>query len=157
MGKILIFLLFALLYINANDSYKKTIHEEYVTYEVNDKYSDVIFTLIDEINQNGFIISYRANIGNAIENISSFYKKKPICKNAEKIGFCRQTLSLEMMEVNPDNLMYCPLSIALYEKTDEKDKVKIIYRLSPNLKEDEKIMNRVNNTILEMIETSLEE
>eukprot|EP00487_Bulimina_marginata_P006866 TRINITY_DN26977_c0_g1_i1.p1 TRINITY_DN26977_c0_g1~~TRINITY_DN26977_c0_g1_i1.p1 ORF type:complete len:114 (-),score=3.91 TRINITY_DN26977_c0_g1_i1:70-411(-) len=102
-----------------------------------------MFTLLDEISQNGFIKSYRADIGNAVKKISSFYKKEAIFRNAEKIGFCRQTLTLEMMEENPNNIIFCPLSIALYELNDEKNIVKIVYRFAKISNKESKVLKNL--------------
>lgn len=155
--KFLTFLfLFIIFTLNLQAEYKKTVHTDYVIYKVNGKYKDIMFTLLDEISQNGFISSYKADIGNAVENISSFYKKEPIFTHAEKIGFCRQTLTLEMMEENPNNLMFCPLSIALYELRNEKDIVKIVYRFAKTFDKESKVLKKVNNQIIELIENSLE-
>ncbi len=147
---------FIIFSLNLQAEYKKTIYSNYVIYETKDKYKEVIFTLIDEISQNGFIQSYRANIGNSVKNISSFYKKEPIFSNAEKIGFCRQTLTFEMMEENPNNLMFCPLSIAIYELKNEKNIVKIVYRFAKISSLESKVLNKVNQEILQLIENSLE-
>jgi len=157
--KILLISILIVFTLNLQASYIKTIKNDYVIYDVKAKYSDISFTLLDEIEQNGFIFSYRAKIGNALKKISKHYNKKPIFKKAEKIGFCKLSLSLEMMEENPNNLMYCPLSIAMYELKDKKNEVRIIYRLSKNLKKDGKVgkvMDKVNTLILKMIEESIE-
>lgn len=157
MKGILLILLFAISPLILSASYNKSVYETHIEYEVEGKYKDIMFTLLDEINQNGFILSYRANIANAIEGITTFQKREAIFKHAEKIGFCRLSLSLEMMDENPDNLMFCPLSIALYELNKKDSKVKIIYKLEKSLNKNEKVMEKVNATIIQLIEASLEE
>ncbi|MDO6827458.1 DUF302 domain-containing protein [Poseidonibacter sp. 1_MG-2023] len=156
MRVFILFFIFVIFSLNLQAQYKKTIHSDYVIYEVQGRYSTIMFTLSDEISQNGFISSYKADIGNAVKNISSFYKKEPIFKNAQKIGFCRQTLTLEMMEENPNNLMFCPLSIALYELNNEKNLVKIVYRFAKVSNKESKVLEKVNKEILQLIENSLE-
>jgi uncharacterized protein (DUF302 family) len=152
----IVLFIFIISSLNLQAEYKKTIYPDYVSYETEGKYRDIMFTLLDEISQNGFISSYRANIGDAVENISSFFKKEPIFTNAEKIGFCRQTLTLEMMEENPNNLMFCPLSIAVYELKSQKNIVKIVYRLAKFSNKESKVLEKVNKEILQLIENSLE-
>ena len=142
--------------INLQAEYKKNVYDDYVIYETKGKYKEIIFILLDEINQNGFTSSYKADIGNAVKNISSFYKKEAIFTYAQKIGFCRQTLTLEMMEEDPNNLMFCPLSIALYELKNEKDIVKIIYRFAKTSNKKSNVLKKVNKEILQLIENSLE-
>ena len=156
MKTFILFFVFVLFSLNLQAQYKKTIYSDYVVYETKGEYSTIIFTLSDEISQNGFISSYRADIGNAVKNISTFYKKEPIFKNAEKIGFCRQTLTLKMMEENPNNLMFCPLSIALYELNNENNIVKIVYRFAKVSNKKSLVLEKVNKEILQLIENSLE-
>ncbi|MFA9373130.1 MAG: DUF302 domain-containing protein [Poseidonibacter sp.] len=151
---LILFVLF--LTLNLQASYIKTVNDDYITYDVKGKYSDISFTILDEIEQNGFIFAYRAKIGNALKKISSHYKKEAVFTNAEKIGFCKMSLTFEMMEINPNNIMYCPLSIAIYELKDKKDEIRIIYNLAKNLQKDEKIMNKVNQTVVKMIENSIQ-
>jgi len=155
MKKIFV-LLFFILFTSIWADYTKKVYENYVIYEVQGKYSDIIFTLLDELSQDGFILSYRANIADAMEGLTKFHKRKALFKNAEKIGFCKVSLTLEMMDENPNNLMFCPLSIALYEENKKNSNTKIIYRIEKNLSKDEKIMDKVNSTILRLIENSLE-
>ena len=150
--------LFAFIFcsLNLNAEYKKQVFNDYVIYEKKGKFKEIKFVLLDEIAQNGFTSSYEADIGNAVENISTFYKKEAIFTHAKKIGFCRQTLTLEMMEENPNNLMFCPLSIALYELKNEKDVVKIVYRFAKIENKESKVLKKVNQEILNLIENSLE-
>ena len=150
--------LFAFIFssINLYANYKKELFNDYVIYEKKGKFNEIIFILLDEIAQNGFTSSYEANIGSAVKNISSFYKKEAIFTHAKKIGFCRQTLTLEMMEENPNNLMFCPLSIALYELKDEENVVKIIYRFAKIENYQSKVLKKVNDEIIKLIENSLE-
>jgi uncharacterized protein (DUF302 family) len=156
MKTFILFFTFLIFSLNLQAEYKKTVYPDYVIYKTESTYKEVMFTLIDEINQNGFIQSYRANIGSAVKNISSFYKKDPIFTHAEKIGFCRQTLTLEMMEDNPNNLMFCPLSIAVYELKNEKNIIKVVYKLAKFSKKKSKVLDKVNKEILQLIENSLE-
>lgn len=156
MKSFTVLFIFIIFSLNLQAEYKKTIYSDYVVYEIKGKYTNIMFTLLDEISQNGFIKSYRADIGNAVKNISSFYKKEAIFRNAEKIGFCRQTLTLEMMEENPNNIIFCPLSIALYELNDEKNIVKIVYRFAKVSNKESKVLKKLNSEILQLIENSLE-
>ena len=156
MKEIVFIFIFVFCSVNLNANYKKEVLNDYVIYEKKGKFNEILFVLLDEIAQNGFTSSYEANIANALKNISSFYKKKPIFTHAKKIGFCRQTLTLEMMEDNPNNLMFCPLSIALYELENEKNIVKIIYRFSKFENKESKVLKKVNQEILKIIENSLE-
>lgn len=156
MRSFIVLFIFLIFSLHLQAEYKKIVYSDYVVYETSGKYENIIFTLLDEINQNGFISSYRVNIGNAVKNISSFYKKDPIFTKAEKIGFCRQTLTLEMMEENPNNLMFCPLSIAIYELVNKKGTVKIVYRLAEISNKKSNVLQKVNKEILQLIENSLE-
>lgn len=156
MKKLVLFFSLILSFSILNAKYIKIENNEFITYKIDAKYSNILFALEDEIAQNGFIISYRAKIARALKKIDSHYKQEAIFRKAQKIGFCRLSLTLEMMSENPDNLMYCPLSIAIYEKKNEKNKITIIYRLAKNLSSKEKIMTKVNKEVIAIIEAAIE-
>lgn len=155
MLKVITFIFFISSFSILQANYVKKVNEDFIKYEVNGKYSDILFTIEDELAQNGFIISYRAKIARALKKIDSHYKQNPIFRKAQKIGFCKLSLTLKMMKENTDNLMYCPLNIAFYEKSKEKNKVTIIYRLAKSINSNDKVMKSVNNQILQIIEESI--
>ena len=144
-----------LFIISSLFSYEKIEDVLSITYKVNANYDDTIFALLDEISNTGFILSYRANIGKNIKNTSKFFKQEPVFINANKIGFCKSSLTLEMMNENPRNMMFCPLSLAVYELNKKENKVVIIYQKATTLKKEDKVMLKVNSIIEKLIENSL--
>ncbi len=144
-----------LVLISSLFSYEKIEDSKTLTYKIDAKYDDVIFALLDEISTTGFILSYRANIGKNLKNTSKFFKQSSVFKNANKIGFCKSSLTLEMMSENPRNIIFCPLSLAVYEINKKDDQVVIIYQKAKTLKKEDRVMLKVNSIIQELIENSL--
>lgn len=136
-------------------SYDKFENKETLTYKIDANYEDTIFSLLDEISTSGFILSYRANIGKNIENTAKFFKKEALFKSANKIGFCKSSLTLEMMSENPRNIMFCPLSLAVYELKNSANQIVIIYQKAKVLRKKDKVMLKVNKLIEQLIENSL--
>lgn len=145
-------LLILILYINIF-AFEKVENEIYIEYKTNASYEDVIFSLLDEIANQGFILSYRANIGKAVNKTADFFKKDRLFLNANKIGFCKSSLTLEMLSENINNLLFCPLSLGIYEI--KKNHIKIIYQKAKVLNNNNKIMKEVNRIINNIIIKSI--
>ena len=139
----------------ANKHSNKFENDIFIKYVINASYDDVIFSILDELSVSGFILSYRANIGKYLNKTSKVLKEKNIFINANKIGFCKNSLSLKMMSENVNNILFCPLSLAIYEI--KKDKIIIIYNKAKILRKSNKIMIEVNKTIDKLIKKSLED
>jgi hypothetical protein len=51
-----------------------------------------------------------------------------IFAEAEALEFCSATVSRQMMEADPHNIVFCPYIIAIYTLPGEKDKVYVAFR-----------------------------
>jgi len=136
-------------------SYEKVEDKEYLAYKVDDIYEDVLFALKSEIAADGFILSYQANIGKSTKETSKFYNKKPLFLKAHNLGFCKKSLTLKMMSENPKNIIYCPLSFAIYEI--KKNEIHILYKKSKALRNGEKVFLIINQKIENLIDLALED
>lgn len=148
--KILILILTLSLYLSA---LKKEENNIYMKYTLEGKYNEVLYSLIDEITASGFTLIYKAKIGKSMNTLSEYLKEKKLFINANKIGFCKKSLALEMMKENIENIVFCPMSLAIYEK--EKNEIIILYQKAENINKNEIIMLKVNNIMKRLIENSL--
>lgn len=137
-------------------AYEKKETPLYLEYKIKASYDDVIFSLLDEISNQGFILSYRANIGKNINKTAKFFKEKELYTKANKIGFCKSSLSLKMMGENIRNILFCPLNAAVYELPNKDKEIKILYLKANPINKDEKVMLEVNRIINELIVQALE-
>lgn len=147
-------ILIILLLSTFSFSFSKEENNTFIKYSLTNSYNNVVYSLLDELAVNGFILSYRANISKSLNKTTNFFKQKPIYLNANKIGFCKSTLSLKMMRENQDNILYCPLSLAIYEK--DKDEIIILYQKAKILKENNFIMKEVNELVNKLIVKSIQ-
>ncbi len=60
-------------------------------------------------------------------------RTKKIYDHAEAIQFCSATLSRNMMEADPMNIVFCPYIIYIFSFTNEKNVVYLGYRKPPHL------------------------
>jgi uncharacterized protein (DUF302 family) len=51
-----------------------------------------------------------------------------IYKNAQAIEFCSATLSREMMQADPHNIVFCPYTILIYELANDPGTTYLSYR-----------------------------
>lgn len=142
-------LIFLILLSSSTFAYEKEQNNTFIKYTLTGSYDNVVFALLDELSVNGFILSYRLNIGKSLNKTSNFFEKKELFLNANKIGFCKSTLSLKMMSENSHNLIYCPLAITIYEK--KKNHIVILYQKAHVLNKNDQIMTRINNIVSNII------
>ena len=136
-------------------SYEKNQNDRYITYSINTSYDNLMFALLDEVSASGFVLAYEANISKGLKNISKLLNKQNVFINARKIGFCKSSLSLEMMQENPKNMMFCPLSLAVYEL--KKNHIVILYQKIIPLRKEDKIILKINKIIPKLIENLLDD
>ncbi len=146
-------ILLLLLLYSSLFSFEKEENDNFIKYSIKASYEDIVFSILDELSIRGFILTYRANIGKNVNKTSKFFYKEELFIKANKIGFCKSTLSLKMIKEDNNNLIYCPLSLAIYEKT--KGEIIILYQKAKALKKGDIIMKEVNEIINNLIISTL--
>ena len=93
-------------------------------------FNDIKAFLVSAIEQRGIKISNTAYIGNMLQRTGEDVgDAKPIYKHAEAIMFCSATLSREMMQADPHNIVFCPYTILIYELARDPGTTYLSYRL----------------------------
>ena len=77
----------------------------------------------------GMIINNVSHIGNMLERTGKdLGATKKIYNKAEALEFCSASISRNMMEADPHNIVFCPYIIAIYTLPGEEGKVYVSYR-----------------------------
>lgn len=99
---------------------------------VKGKFADVKGDLIAAIEQRGLVINTTAHVGDMLERTGrDLGKAKRLYEQAEVIEFCSATVSRVMMEADPQNLVYCPYTIAIYTLPEKAGAVYLAHRKYP--------------------------
>lgn len=94
------------------------------------EFNDIKAFLVSAIEQRGIKISNTAYISNMLQRTGEdIGDAKPIYKHAEAIMFCSATLSREMMQADPHNIVFCPYTILIYELARDPGTTFLSYRL----------------------------
>jgi uncharacterized protein (DUF302 family) len=81
------------------------------------------------ITDRGMIINNVSHIGNMLARTGKdIGAGTQIFAEAEALEFCSATVSRQMMEADPHNIVFCPYIIAIYTLPGEKDKVYVAFR-----------------------------
>lgn len=124
-------------------------------YEVEGSYVDVREDLESAITGKGLVISGVSHIGKMLQRTGKdLGLGGPIYSHAEAINFCSATLSRNMMQTDPTNIVFCPYIISIYSLPDDDNKVYIAYRRPPVLptKESTEALTAVENLLKSIIE-----
>ena len=148
------YIFLSILFFTYSLSFTKVEHKYFIEYTTNSNFDEIIYTLEDEMINNGFTVSFRSNLGKSVSLMSEHLNEKPIFINAKKIGFCKNSLGYEMMKENKNNLIYCPIDIVIYETSHNK--IKILYETAKTLNKNDSVVHKVNKLISKLIENILE-
>ena len=98
-------------------------------YVVEAEYEDVRQDLGDAVINRGYKIDYNAFVGDMLARTSQDVGgKKSLYEHAELIQFCSAVLSRNAMEADPANIAFCPYVLFVYERSDEKGKIRVGFR-----------------------------
>jgi uncharacterized protein (DUF302 family) len=96
------------------------------------KFADVKDDVLAAIVQRGLVVSFVAHVGDMLERTGrDLGKTKRVYDQAEVIEFCSATVSRAMMEADPQNLVYCPYTIAVYTLPGKPGVVHLAHRQYP--------------------------
>ncbi len=139
-----------LVHADESDNTKMTETETYVEYKINGVYADVRDDVELAITGRGIKINTIAHTGDMlIRTGKDIGAKKVIYKHAEAFEFCSATISRATMEADPRNFMFCPYIIYVYQLSQDKNTVYVMYR-RPTYDS-----NKKSNKTLKAVETML--
>ena len=108
--------------------------KDYKFYKFQGSYENVRVDLDYAITGRGIKVNGVSHIGDMLERTGKdIGRTNKIFAHAEAIQFCSATLSRDMMEADPMNIVYCPYIIYIYSLPDEKESVYVGYRKLPEL------------------------
>jgi len=90
--------------------------QDVATYAFDGSFEDATFALESAIVGHGLVITYKSHVSEMLDRTGpEVGDTTKIFDDAEIYLFCSATLSREMMETNPLNIVYCPYSIFVFE------------------------------------------
>ena len=96
------------------------------------KFADVKEDVVAAIEQRGLVVNFVAHVGDMLERTGrDLGKTTRIYDQAEVLEFCSATTSRAMMEADPQNLVYCPYTIAIYTLPGKAGVVYLAHRQYP--------------------------
>ena len=150
--KLLFFFFFTLNIVNA--SYDIIDKENIFIMKIkNSNFKTLYVNLKDEINFQSFTIVHELNLSKSTSFVAEALNKNKILKNGTNILICKSSFTLEMIEENIENISYCPMIISVYE--DDKY-VYLSYKKYKVFKDGNKIADKINETLKDLILKSLE-
>ena len=129
-------------------------------YVVEAEYDIVRQDLGDAVVNRGYKIDYNAFVGDMLARTSQDVGgKKELYEKAELIQFCSAVLSRNAMEADPANIAYCPYVLFVYERADEKGKVRVGFRRLDEVGSDEskKALAAINAVLDEIVQEAADQ
>jgi uncharacterized protein (DUF302 family) len=148
---VLVFLLlssaFAKVEIEENDYFVK--------YKIDDENIETTYSLLkNELLANGYKIVYEGDFAKLTKNVGKLINKTSNLEYSKKLAFCKSSVTFKLLAENPDNILFCPFSLAVYKNFGEKNFFISYMKFKP-LKKDEKMAEVINGNIKRVIEEVL--
>lgn len=115
---------------NANPINQKTqVNKDLKRYTAFGEFDDIKAFLVSAIEERGIKINNTSYISKMLQRTGEDVgDARPIYKNAQAVEFCSATLSREMMQADPHNIVFCPYTIVIYELVDDPGTIYLSYR-----------------------------
>lgn len=106
----------------------------------------------------GFVINNVSHIGEMLERTGKDLGGKQVFLKAEALEFCSASVSRQMMETDPDNIVFCPYIIAIYVVPAKPDEVRVAYRNTQMVgtPASQKSLKAVNDLLSSIIKEAVE-
>lgn len=130
------FVFITILVVNTGASYAagKLETEYYKFYKLQGSYEDVRVDLDYAITGQGIKVNGVSHISDMLNRTGKdIGRTNEVYEHAEAVQFCSATLSRNMMEADPLNIVFCPYIIFIYSLPGEKNTVYLGYRKPPVL------------------------
>lgn len=100
-----------------------------VIYSVEAAFEDVAFDVSDAIINRGYVIDYTARISEMLDRTAADVGATAQVFSAARISqFCSAVISRNVMEIDPENIAFCPYGIFIYELADQPGIIYVGYR-----------------------------
>lgn len=91
-----------------------------ITYRYDGSFEDATFSVEDAIISKGLVIDHRSHTGDMLERTRADVGSDVVLfDGADIFLFCSATISRQVMEADPDNIVYCPYSIFVTDRNGE--------------------------------------
>lgn len=110
------------------------------------------------ITDRGMVVNNISHVGEMLERTGKeLGATKQIFLKAEVLEFCSAVVSRNMMEPDPDNIVFCPYVIAVYVVPEKPDEVRVAYRkpLIVGSPASQKALNAVDELLSDIIKEAL--
>ncbi|MDD2266759.1 DUF302 domain-containing protein [Sulfuricurvum sp.] len=125
---------------------------EFISYRVSDiSFEELQLRIGNELQVNGFNIVYEINIAKALEAVSKNLDQQSKLHNGISIGFCKPSVSYQLMNKSIDTLLYCPLKLVVFQ-VKENSEVTVSFLKAPKL--NDQVDPKSMDAIIEKIITS---
>lgn len=122
-------------------------------------FADVRESVEMAITGRGFVINNVSHIGNMLERTGKdLGGGKKVFLDGEALEFCSATVSREMMESDPDNIVFCPYIIAIYVLPENPKEVRVSFRKAQIVgsPRSQKALKAVNELLTEIIQEAVQ-
>lgn len=118
------------------------------------EFSDVVIDIENAILNKGFVIDFNGDIAKMLERTSNGSNdSQAVYKYAKFWQFCSSQFTRQMVEINPENIAYCPFVIFAYETVSDPGQVIVGFQPLVVGKDDDTLgmTNTINAMLISIV------
>jgi len=123
-------------------------------------FDDVRDDVVMAITDRGMVVNNVSHVGEMLERTGKeLGAAKQIFLKAEVLEFCSAVISRNMMEADPDNIVFCPYVISVYVLPDSPAEVRVAFR-KPQLvgsPASQKVLKAVDELLTGIVNDAMEQ
>jgi uncharacterized protein (DUF302 family) len=131
----------------------QTVTETAITYTVEEDIEDVIFLVENEIIGRGLKVENVNHVATMLQRTGvDLGATKQVYIEAQVLNFCSAILSRKVMEIDPNNISFCPYGIFIYNTPDAPNMTTVGLDVYPEgeMKEVEDLLNNIVRDALDL-------
>lgn len=107
--------------------------QDIITYDTSDSFDDVVFGLESAILDAGLVVDHISHTGDMLERTREATGSDVVLfEHADIYSFCSASLSREVMEADPMNVVFCPYDVFVMVRPETPDTTTIGFRSYPD-------------------------
>ena len=117
--------------------------QDAMTITVEDDFDNVAFAVEGAILGQGLVVDSVSHVGEMLNRTAADVGGgEPVYERADVYNFCSATITREVMEADPNNIMHCPYGIFIYQLAGNEEEVVVGFRFI-----DSESMDPVNDPL----------
>lgn len=119
-------------------------------------FEEVVDNIKMAIEERGMLVSGTLHVSDMLNRTGPDLGYQQVFERAESVEFCSASISHQMTQVAPENLVICPFTLSVFIRQDEPEQIYVAYRRLHLAGKAEQVTASIYEMLNGIIEDSIE-